>query len=109
MRVIHSVWAERGQEIALFIIFYMKENKLYLKITGFAVLAISFVLFLLIPVVPFLGYPAKKAGAIAAGLLIAGEILFYTSLFILGRSFWDRIKSKLSFLRKKKKETELSV
>jgi hypothetical protein len=34
-------------------------------------------------------------------LIIAGEILFYLSLIILGKSFWDKIKSKLKFWKVK--------
>jgi len=83
--------------------------KSYLKIIGFTILGISCVLFLLIPAVPFLGFPAAKTAGIAAGLLIAGEITFYLSIFILGRSFWEKIKSRISFRGKKKKETGLSI
>jgi hypothetical protein len=34
-------------------------------------------------------------------LIIIGEILFYLSLFILGRSFYDKIRSKLKFWKTK--------
>jgi hypothetical protein len=60
-------------------------------------LAISCVSFLLIPVVPFLGFSAIKIAGITTGLIITGEILFYLSLFILGKSFYEKIKNKLKF------------
>ncbi len=87
----------------------MTQMKSYLKIIGFTILAISCVLFLLIPVVPFLGFSSAKTAGIAAGLLIAGEVTFYMSLSILGRSFWHKIKSRISFFIKKKKDASLSV
>jgi hypothetical protein len=40
-------------------------------------------------------------------LIIAGEILFYLSLFILGRSFYEKIKSKLKFWKAKPGGTDL--
>lgn len=67
------------------------------KTIGYILLAISCVSFLLIPVVPFLGFSAIKIAGITTGLIITGEILFYLSLFILGRSFYEKIKSKLKF------------
>jgi hypothetical protein len=42
-----------------------------------------------------------KLAGITTGLFITGEILFYLSLFILGRAFYDKIKSKLKFWKSK--------
>ena len=67
------------------------------KTIGYILLGISCVSFLLIPVVPFLGFSAIRIAGITTGLIITGEILFYLSLFILGRGFYDKIKSKLKF------------
>jgi hypothetical protein len=75
----------------------MKTRKRFLRITGFVILITSCFLFILIPVVPWFGFPAGKVAGIAAGLLIAGEILFYLSLFILGKEFYSKIKSKIKF------------
>lgn len=63
-----------------------------LRTTGYILLAISIISFLLIPVVPFLGFTKVQMAGIATGLLITGEVLFYLSLFILGKSFWEKIK-----------------
>lgn len=76
-----------------------------LKTTGYILFVISCISFLMILIVPWLGFPKIKAAGITTGLIIAGEILFYTSLFILGRSFWDKIKSKLRFWKSKDKES----
>jgi len=81
-----------------------KDNKL-LKIIGFIILAISCILFILIPVVPWFDFSAGQIAGITAGLLIAGEILFYLSLFILGRSFYDKLKSKLKFWKSKQEKS----
>jgi len=51
--------------------------------------------------VPWIGFSKIQLAGIITGLIIAGEILFYLSLFILGRSFWDKIKSKLLFWKSK--------
>jgi hypothetical protein len=72
------------------------------KITGYIILVISCLLFLAIPVVPFLGFSAAKIAGISTGLLIAGEITFYTSLIILGKAFYAKLKSKLQFWKSKK-------
>lgn len=77
------------------------------KTIGYILLGISCVSFLLIPVVPFLGFSAIKIAGITTGLIITGEILFYLSLFILGRSFYDKIKSMLKFRKARTNPTTL--
>jgi hypothetical protein len=67
------------------------------KIIGYITLLVSFLLFGLILVVPWFEFSKSEIAGITTGLIIAGEILFYLSLFILGRSFFDKIKSKLKF------------
>ena len=75
----------------------MKPKNKLLRIIGFVILAISCILFILIPVVPWFGFSPAQIAGITAGLLIAGEILFWLSVLILGREFYDKIKSKLRF------------
>jgi hypothetical protein len=65
------------------------------KIIGYILLLISCLLFLLILVVPWFGFSKIQIAGITTGLIIAGEILFYLSLIILGKSFYEKIKSKL--------------
>jgi hypothetical protein len=55
----------------------------------------------MILVIPWFGFSKIQLAGITTGLIIAGEILFYLSLFILGRSFYEKIKSKLKFWKKK--------
>jgi len=77
------------------------------KTTGYILLLISCLSFLMILVVPWLGFSKIQIAGITTGLIITGEILFYLSLFILGRSFYDKIKSKLKFWKSKTNTTKL--
>jgi len=86
-------------------VFFMEFQMV--KTLGYILLAISCVSFLLIPVVPFLGFPVIKIAGITTGLIITGEVLFYLSLLILGKSFYDRIKSFLKFRKAKTINTNL--
>jgi hypothetical protein len=86
----------------------MKKRKELFKIAGYIILTISCLLFILIPVVPWFDFSAGKIAGITAGLLIAGEILFYLSLIILGRSFFDKIKTKLKFWKSKTNGSDIS-
>lgn len=71
------------------------------KIIGFILLVISCLLFLMILIVPWFGFSKGQIAGITTVLIIAGEILFYLSLFILGKSFFDKIKNKLKFWKAK--------
>jgi len=79
----------------------MKKRSEIFKILGFVLLSVSCILFILIPVVPWFDFTAGQIAGITAGLLIAGEILFYLSLAILGKTFYNKIKSRLKFWKPK--------
>jgi len=79
----------------------MKKRSEIFKILGFVLLSVSCILFILIPVVPWFDFTAGQIAGITAGLLIAGEILFYVSLAILGKTFYNKIKSRLKFWKPK--------
>lgn len=72
-----------------------------LKTIGYIILIISCLSFLMIPVVPWFHLSKIQLAGTTTGLIIVGEIFFYLSLFILGKSFYDKIKSKLKFWKKK--------
>jgi hypothetical protein len=72
-----------------------------LKITGYILFVVCCVLFLAIPVIPWLGFSKGKIAGITTVLVIAGEITFYLSLFILGKEFYAKLKSKLKFRKSK--------
>jgi len=63
----------------------------------------------MILVVPWLGFSKIQIAGITAGLIITGEILFYLSLIILGKSFYDKIKRKLKFWKAKTNNHDLPV
>jgi hypothetical protein len=77
-----------------------------LRIIGYIILAVSCILFLTILAIPFFGFTKGQIAGITTGLIIAGEILFYLSLIILGRSFFDKIKSKLRFWKSRTRNPE---
>jgi len=79
------------------------------KTIGYILLIISCFAFLLILVIPWLGFSKIQIAGITTGLIIAGEVLFYLSLFILGRTFYDKIKSKLRFWKSKNKGPGIDV
>jgi len=78
-----------------------------LKTIGYILLIISCLSFLMILIVPWLGFSKIQIAGITTGLIITGEILFYLSLFILGRSLYDKIKSKLKFWKSKSKNPDI--
>jgi hypothetical protein len=71
------------------------------KLAGYIVFGISMVCWFLIPVVPFLGFSVGKVAGITTGLIVAGEITFYLSIFLIGKEFLVKIKNK--FRRSKPK------
>ena len=64
-------------------------------------LLISCLSFLTILLVPWFDLTTGQKAGLTTGLIIAGEILFYASLIILGRSFFNKIKNKLKFWKSK--------
>lgn len=75
-----------------------------LKITGYILLAISCLSFILIPVIPWFDYTGSQIAGITTVLIIIGEVLFYTSIFILGKTFYEKIKSRLKFWKPKTRD-----
>jgi len=59
-------------------------------------------LWALILIIPWLGFSKGQIAGIITILVIAGEITFYLSIFILGKSFIDSIKSKFKIFNRKK-------
>lgn len=80
-----------------------------IKTIGYILLIVSCLSFLLILVIPWLGFSGIQITGITTGLIIVGEVLFYLSLFILGRSFYEKIKSKLTFWKSKNKSPKVDI
>lgn len=74
------------------------------KLIGYIVFGISCLLWGMILVVPFLGFSAGKIAGITTGLIIAGEITFYMSVFLIGKVFLVKIKNKFKFRKTKTDE-----
>jgi hypothetical protein len=74
------------------------------KTIGYIILVISCIAYLMILVVPWFGFSKIQIAGITTGLIIIGETSFYISLLILGRSFYNKIKSKLKFWKTKNKD-----
>jgi len=76
------------------------------KLIGYIIFGICCVLWGLILVVPFLGFSAVKIAGITTGLIIAGEITFYLSIFLIGKEFLVKMKNKFRKVKEKQDSTE---
>jgi hypothetical protein len=86
---------------------FEKSNQSMAKLAGYVIFGISMLLWLMILVVPFLGFSGGKIAGITTGLVIAGEITFYLSIFLIGKEFLVKIKNK--FRRKKDVPSEIEL
>lgn len=68
-----------------------------LKTTGYILFIICCLAWLLILVIPWLGYSKAQVAGIITALIIIGEVTFYVSLLLLGKSFWEKIKGWFRF------------
>ena len=59
-----------------------------IKIAGYIILAISCLLFILIPVVPWFDFSTRQIAGITATLLVAGEITFLSQFIYTGEEFF---------------------
>jgi len=64
------------------------------KLIGYVIFGICCILWGLILVVPFLGFSVAKIATVTTGLIIAGEITFYLSIFMIGKEFLVKMKNK---------------
>ena len=77
------------------------------KIIGYILFVISCLVWGFILITPWLGFSKGKIAGIITVLVIVGEVTFYVSIFMIGRGFYDKIKSKLAFWKKKPKDVNL--
>ena len=77
------------------------------KIIGYILLLLSCLMWGLIFITPWLDFSKSQIAVITTVLIIAGEILFYVSIIIIGKSFFDKIKNKLKFWKTKTNDTNL--
>jgi hypothetical protein len=69
--------------------------------TGIVLIILSFVLWLLIPVIPFLKLSAGLKTAFVSGLFIGGEVFFWFGALLAGK---DIVKNVIRKLWRKKEE-----
>jgi len=79
------------------------------KLIGYIIFGISMVCWGLILVVPFLGFSAAKIAGITTGLIIAGEITFYLSIFLIGKEFLVKMKNMLRRSKSKQESTKPEI
>jgi hypothetical protein len=77
------------------------------KIIGYSLFIICCISFLLILVIPWFGFSKGQIAGIITALIIVGEVSFYLSIFILGRSFYNKIKSIFKFHKPKTSDAGL--
>ncbi len=77
-----------------------------LKTIGYILFLISCLAFMMILIVPWIGFSKIQIAVIMTGLVIVSEACFYISLIILGKTFWIKIKSKFRFLKVKNDNPE---
>mgnify|MGYP000297042335 FL=1 len=61
-------------------------------VIGYILFVLSFVAWALIALLPFIDITKVQVAAATTFLLISGEVLFWFSLVLLGKEFWQKIK-----------------
>ncbi len=61
------------------------------KRIGFVLLGIVIFCWIAVPILPFFKFPYKVI--IISALLVGGEILFVITIALLGKEYWQKIKS----------------
>jgi len=74
---------------------------------GMAIVAFSILLFLFLPVIPFLHLESKTKVTVTTIVFITAEVTFYGGGFLLGKELFSKYKAYLdprNWFRKKKEE-----
>jgi hypothetical protein len=72
-----------------------------IKTIGYTLFILCCLAWLAIAIIPFLGYSKGATAGIITGLIIFGEVTFYASILFLGKTFYNKIREKLRFRKKK--------
>ena len=72
----------------------------FLLYAGISMIVLSFVLYALIPAVPFFPISTEAKGAGVTGLILSGEISFWVGLVIAGKPAYESMKNRLKSLMK---------
>lgn len=63
------------------------------KIAGYICLVLSFAVWVVIALLPFIDISKGEVAAATTFLIISGEVLFLVSIALLGKEAWEHIKS----------------
>ena len=77
-----------------------------IKTLGYIIFVISCILWALIFIIPFLDFSKTQIAGILTGLIIAGEITFYLSIFLLGKGIISKTMNKLKIWKKKENQIQ---
>jgi hypothetical protein len=72
-----------------------------IKTIGYSLFVLCCLAWLMILVIPWLGFSKGETAGIIAGLIIFGEVTFYVSIIMLGKTFYNKIREKIRFRRNK--------
>lgn len=61
---------------------------------GVGLMGSSIVPWLMLPVVPFLPLSGGQSGALAGGLLLSAELIFWPGLALAGKDAWQAAKAR---------------
>ena len=77
-----------------------------IKTIGYSLFVLSCLAWLMILIIPFLGFSKGLAAGIITVLIIIGELTFYASILLLGKAFYIKIREKIGFRRKKSEKSD---
>lgn len=77
-----------------------------IKTLGYSLFAVCCLAWLMILVIPWLGFSKGETAGIITGLIIFGEVTFYASILMLGKTFYNKFREKFRFRRKKEAKTD---
>jgi hypothetical protein len=72
-----------------------------IKTLGYILFIVCCLAWLMILVIPFLGYTKGETAGIITGLVIFGEVTFYVSILMLGKTFYNKIRERFRLRRNK--------
>lgn len=69
-----------------------RKNKVRLKL-GVAIVILSILLFLFLPIIPFLNMDSKTKVTVSTVVFISAEVTFYGGGFLVGKELFSKYKS----------------
>jgi hypothetical protein len=79
-----------------------------IKTIGYILFILCIVAWLLILVIPWVGFSKGETAGLITGLIIFGEVTFYVSILMLGKTFYNKLKAMFRFRRDKNNTASMS-